>query len=722
MRKKSKNTIWDCLNTILNEGCYCPTVDNNFFNDELNRISNTVEENLSKLDKEKENGIVKIKIKSPNLNLDKEFKLNAKESFDDVEKEFRNIFGEELKNKGMKDIIEKVDKKNKLNEKNILKNDFNSDFVDFLEKILPITEENKIEGKITCCKDCDESQCVGNCCKVGVITNEVLRKRIFNGEKLEDIFDKVGEWENGVACVKHNGLNNLINTKLQLISDEWFDECHLPKNGFSVVKKDYQYNYINTEGKILSHSQWFDYVGTFSEGFAWVHLDEKGYNYINQNGDILSPNQWFDNTDDFREGFARVELNGKYNFINTEGKLLSPNKWFDACELKSDNGFFKISLNDNIMWIDKNGKIFEKVTPDDYWRSDNTLDVSENNTQGLNSGNSLNEEEMNENEEGFDWVGSFTEGFARVYSDKKGCNLINQNGDLLSPNQWFDNIYDFYEGFARVYLDGKGWNFINQNGDIAFPNQWFDNVYSFRKGFAVVYLEGKGYNFINQNGEYLSPNQWFDDVEFFCEGFARVELNGKYNFINAEGKLLSPNKWFDECGDFENGLAEIITSDGGVMFIDENGNFFEHFTPNNDWRKEKEYLKSDVSLNEEEVKETEEEMIEQYNPTYQLFDSGGIYNPMFYNAVHYICETVHFPLSDIYRFEEKIELDELDGVILIPNVWGKLIDGEIEYFGEYIKNGGKVYVIDPNSFELTLVDSFSKLWDYAMTTTQMECL
>ena len=480
MRKKSKDTIWDCLNTILNEGCYCPTVDNNFFNDELNRISNTVEENLSKLDKEKENGIVKIKIKSPNLNLDKEFKLNAKESFEDVEKEFRNIFGEELKNKGMKDIIEKVDKKNKLNEKNIVEDSFNSDFVDFLEKLIPITEENKIEGKITCCKDCDESQCVGNCCKVGVITNEELRKRIFNGERLEDIFDKVGGWENGVACVKYNGLNNLINTKLQLISDEWFDECCLPENGFSVVKKDNQYNYINTEGKLLS------------------------------------------------------------------------------------------------------------------------------------------------------------------------------------------------------------------------------------------------------------PKQWFDEAESFSEGFAKVEFNGKYNFINAEGKLLSPNIWFDECGDFENGLAEIITFDGGVMFIDENGNFFEQFTPDDHWRKEKEkekeYLKSDVSLNEEEVKETEEEeeeeeeMIEEYNPTYQLFDSGGIYNPMFYNAVHYICETVHFPLSDIYRFEEKIELDELDGVILIPNVWGKLIDGEIEYFGEYIKNGGKVYVIDPNSFELTLVDSFSKLWDYAMTTTQMECL
>ena len=512
MRKKSKNTIWDCLNTILNEECYCPTVDNNYFNDELNRISNTVKENLSKLDKEKENGIVKIKIKSPNLNLDKEFKLNAKESFEDVEKEFRKIFSEEFKNKGMKDIIEKVDKKNKLNEKNIVENNLDSDFVDFLEKLLPITEESDIDEKITCCEENDNSQCKKEV--ESILDNEVLRKRIFNGEKLEDIFDKVGGWENDVACVKHNGLNNLINTKLQLISNEWFDECHLPKNGFSVVKKDNQYNYINTEGKILSPSQWFDWVGNFNGGFTRVKLNEKGWNFINQKGEIAFPNQWFDNVYSFSEGFAKVYLNGKgWNFINQNGELLSPNQWFDSVGFFHE-GFAQVELNGNYNFIDKNGKIMERVTPDDYWRSDNTLDVSENNTQDLNSGNSLNEEEMNENEE---WV----------------------------------------------------------------------------------------------------------DV---------------------------------------------------------------------------------------------------YTPTYQLFDSGGIYNPMFYNAVHYICETVHFPLSDIYRFEEKIELDELDGVILIPNVWGKLIDGEIEYFGEYIKNGGKVYVIDPNSFELTLVDSFSKLWDYAMTTTQMECL
>ena len=538
MRKKSKDTIWDCLNTILNEECYCPTVDNNFFNDELNRISNTVEENLSKLDKEKENGIVKIKIKSPNLNLDKEFKLDAKESFEDVEKEFRKIFSEEFKNKDMKDIIEKVDKKNKLNEKNIVENNFNSDFVDFLEKLFPITEENKIEGKITCCKDCDESQCVGNCCKVGVITNEELRKRIFNGERLENIFDEVGKWDNnGIACVRHNGLYNFINTKIQLISDEWFDSVSV-----------------------------------------------------------------------FHEGFATIKLNGK------------------------------------------------------------------------------------------------------------GWNFINQNGELINPNQWFDNVYAFYNGFARVYLDGKGWNFMNQKGEIAFPNQWFDDAESFSEGFAKVFLNGKTY-YINGKGELYDRDKKF--ISNLREFLNEEEMNE-----NEEGVD------FDNCTFFKNGFAEITTSDGGVMWIDKNGKIMERVTPDDYWRSDNtldvsenntQGLNSGNSLNEEEMNENEEG-VDVYTPTYQLFDSGGIYNPMFYNAVHYICETVHFPLSDIYRFEEKIELDELDGVILIPNVWGKLIDGEIEYFGEYIKNGGKVYVIDPNSFELTLVDSFSKLWDYAMTTTQMECL
>ena len=64
----------------------------------------------------------------------------------------------------------------------------------------------------------------------------------------------------------------------------------------------------------------FDSIGAFTEGFAGVQLNGK-WNFINTDGQLLS-NQWFDSAGVFYEGFAAVELNGKRNFINTEGQIL----------------------------------------------------------------------------------------------------------------------------------------------------------------------------------------------------------------------------------------------------------------------------------------------------------------------------------------------------------------------------------------------------------------
>ena len=57
---------------------------------------------------------------------------------------------------------------------------------------------------------------------------------------------------------------------------------------FTKVKLDDKYNFINTEGQLVSN-QWFDWIGEFNE----------------------------------KEGFAQVKLNGKWNFINAKGQLLS---------------------------------------------------------------------------------------------------------------------------------------------------------------------------------------------------------------------------------------------------------------------------------------------------------------------------------------------------------------------------------------------------------------
>ena len=131
-------------------------------------------------------------------------------------------------------------------------------------------------------------------------------------------------------------------------------------------------------------------------------------------------------------------------------------------------------------------------------------------------------------------------------------NLINTNGELLSPYQWFDFVDAFYDGYAVVALSNKG-NFINTNGEFLWNkplNQWFDEVYNFKNGYAIVKLSVpkltdtlnyiKKCNFINTNGEFLwnkPVDQWFDYILVFSEGYALVELNGEWYKLRSDGVL-----------------------------------------------------------------------------------------------------------------------------------------------------------------------------------------
>ena len=131
-------------------------------------------------------------------------------------------------------------------------------------------------------------------------------------------FDWVSDFKDGFATVVLNDKYNFINTKGQLLSQQWFDSVWNFKEGFDRVKLNGKYNFINTEGQLLSQ-QWFDSVRNFKEGFASVYLSDK-YNFIDTEGKLLSQ-QWFDLAWDFNDGFAWVGLNGMWYNLDTEGNL-----------------------------------------------------------------------------------------------------------------------------------------------------------------------------------------------------------------------------------------------------------------------------------------------------------------------------------------------------------------------------------------------------------------
>ena len=236
-----------------------------------------------------------------------------------------------------------------------------------------------------------------------------------------------------------------------------FDDVGNFIDGFAAIKLDNKYNFITTEGQLLSQ-QWFDWANVSKYGFAEVNLNGK-CNFINAKGEFLS-NQWFTWVGAFKDGFVDVNLNGKYNFINTEGHVLSQ-LWFDDV-LKFKEGFAVVILNDKCNYINTEGHLLSK-----QW---------------------------------FDTAWNFKNGFATVNLNSK-YNFITTKGQLLSK-QWFDNVWDFAEGLAEVKLNGK-YNFINAKGQFL-SEQWFIWAGEFENRFAEVKLNGKR-NRINAKGQLLPP-------------------------------------------------------------------------------------------------------------------------------------------------------------------------------------------------------------------------
>ena len=297
--------------------------------------------------------------------------------------------------------------------------------------------------------------------KKGVIPLYAVPEMLAQGVPPKKIFSNVYNISEGFTMVELNDKWNYLNTNGELLSDKWFEDCGDFYEGFAGVQLYDKWNYLKTNGEFLSPNLWFDGCWDFNEGLAAVKVGQK-CNFINTNGDYLS-DTWFDGGDDFNEGFAAVKVGQKWNFINTNGDYLS-----------------------------------------DTW---------------------------------FDWCGGFNEGFSAIGVDNK-YNYINTNGDYLSDT-WFDECENFKEGFAVVKAGNK-WNFINTNGEFLTPNQWFDNCFNFEEGFAKVQLDNR-YNYISTNGELLSPNKWFDRCWNFSEGFAYAHSVDRWYTIDTKGRFYDDN-------------------------------------------------------------------------------------------------------------------------------------------------------------------------------------
>ena len=169
-------------------------------------------------------------------------------------------------------------------------------------------------------------------------------------------FDWIGDFNEGFAIVRINNKWNFINTEGRILSNQWFNIAWNFSEGVARVELNDKVNFINTEGQLLSN-KWFDVAGNFYEGFARVKLNGK-YNLISIDGKLLSE-KGFDDTCDFHDGFAIVRINNKFNFVNINGQLLLSEQWFDSVGNFND-GFATIKLNGQYNFINTNGQLLSQ--------------------------------------------------------------------------------------------------------------------------------------------------------------------------------------------------------------------------------------------------------------------------------------------------------------------------------------------------------------------------
>ena len=62
------------------------------------------------------------------------------------------------------------------------------------------------------------------------------------------------------------------------------------------------------------------------------------WNFVNSEGELISPKFWFDEAGQFVDGIAEVMSNDMVNLIYKNGKLLS-DRWFDYIEEVGDHHF-----------------------------------------------------------------------------------------------------------------------------------------------------------------------------------------------------------------------------------------------------------------------------------------------------------------------------------------------------------------------------------------------
>lgn len=119
----------------------------------------------------------------------------------------------------------------------------------------------------------------------------------------------------------HPGLWGFVTLNGQAVTEIAYDAVGAFHEGWAMVRKDYQSNWINAKGEYLL-PKWGRQGGDFSEGLAPVKPDSiQQWGYLDRQGKIVIEPR-FDRAGHFQEGIALVSENDQLGYLQRNGQYL----------------------------------------------------------------------------------------------------------------------------------------------------------------------------------------------------------------------------------------------------------------------------------------------------------------------------------------------------------------------------------------------------------------
>lgn len=307
-------------------------------------------------------------------------------------------------------------------------------------------------------------------------------------------------------------------------------------------------NYLKPDGTFL-FKKWYESIGPFSEGFAWVEVECGRYNYIDMNGNLLLDKNYYE----------------CYNFINGFGCIEEPQDDMsyyrpirrDGTFLTNDRFTWTGSFSDGLMPVESVDGTYNFLKEDGTYLlsewMDNYSHGFRNGCAVINKGNHKKRVIKRDGTDLIDMDFAFCDDFddgdiATVCIFDKPTrrylyNLLRNDGTFVFRTFTPHELLSFSDGFAAIKLN-DGWNYINEQGDIL-SKERYDECNKFHDGYAVVKSkEGEYYSLLKKDGTRIN-NFWYDTIDmlYYREDFiAYVRRDGKWNILKEDGTVI-PELW-----------------------------------------------------------------------------------------------------------------------------------------------------------------------------------